>query len=359
MRFRRPEGLRWACHGCARCCSSGYELGPVDEGTIEGLRAADIGAQWAPARDGWMDTRHTPEGPRHVLRQRDGRCIFLRDDDLCAIHALLGPDAKPGFCREFPYHFVEDAAGTVAVVRPTCGGFHKTFSDAAVVGPELERIASLPRVMPIRRWAPDAVVVLPGTAIGADAWLSIEPRLLDHLAASPRQPDAGVAFVRETLVAVTGATPVQAQPAIHRRALGALLQALDSVLSQVTAGGGGQAHQRRFAAESHARVRAARANLDTPPPLSPDAVVYTGLLLRSFLLAKEFQAWGGVPEGLGVFLLGVAIARRAGGPELDDLGPHLAEWTAFRDNAMVTGLLRRAAPATRDLFLHASAAPAR
>ena len=352
MGFRTPAGLHWACHGCARCCSSGYALGPVDPETLAGLHAADIGTRWSPAAEGWLETRPTPTGPQHFLRQREGRCVFLRDDDLCAIHALLGPDAKPGFCREFPYYFVNDAARTIAVVRPTCGGFHETFRDGPTIGPQLDAVMALPRVVPIRTWAPEAVVVLPGVAIGADTWLTLEDRLLKRLVGEPR---ACVATLREALVSMTGSQPVPASPMLYGRALGALLQALDHVLGQIASAGGGEDHQRQFMAASHQRVRAALAALDHDEPLAEDTVDYTNLLLRSFILAKEFDAWGGVPEGLGVFLLGAEVARRAGGPSLAALGPHLAEWTAFRDNALITQLLRRAAPATRDLFLHATA----
>ncbi len=357
MGFRQPAGLRWTCHGCARCCSSGYALGPVDAETVAGLQQAQIGSRWAPAATGWLDTQHTPAGPRHYLQQREGRCVFLRDDDLCAIHALLGPDAKPGFCREFPYHFVEDARGTVAVVRPTCGGFHETFATGPDVGPQLDAVAALPRVVPIRRWEPESVLVLPGVAVGAESWLALEERLLPRLASDEGGPVNGVALLRTALVAITGAQAVPSNPAHYRRALEALLRTLDAVLGQVAARGGGEAHQQRFMAASHVRVRAALARLDDPPDLDPEATRYTNLLLRSFLLAKEFQAWGGLPSGLGTFLLGVEVARRSGGATLDALGPELAEWTAFRDNAMVTQLLRRAAPATRDLFLHASGTP--
>jgi Fe-S-cluster containining protein len=36
------------------------------------------------------------------LRQNRGRCCFLRDDNLCAIHASFGPQAKPAICRQYP-----------------------------------------------------------------------------------------------------------------------------------------------------------------------------------------------------------------------------------------------------------------
>ena len=55
------------------------------------LEARDVGAHWAPAASApWYERRTAPDGTEHLfLTHRDGHCVFLRDDSLCAVHAPL------------------------------------------------------------------------------------------------------------------------------------------------------------------------------------------------------------------------------------------------------------------------------
>ena len=354
-RYRIPRNLRWSCHACAKCCSSGLELGPVEPEVIAQLLDSGIGQQWEPAADGFHETLAREDGSAyHVLRQNDGRCVFLRDDDLCAVHALLGPDAKPGFCREFPYLFVDDPKGTVAVVRPACGSFPKSFLDGDEVGPELDRIANARRATPRYTWAPDSVQVLPGLAVSTSNWLALEDPLLAGVAQNLEAPAMSVARIREALVSVTERSLPPASTSRYEQALAAILHAFVALLTEVIAQDtGGQPHQTRFVQASLERVKLAQQR---PPVLWDDtSISYLNLCLRSQILSKGFSAWGGLPEGLGVFLLGTEVAWRAGDGTVESLGEHLAEWTRLRDHRMGSALLRRASEATRDLFLHAGA----
>jgi Fe-S-cluster containining protein len=355
-RYRIPRDLRWSCHACAKCCSSGLELGPVEPDVITQLLDSDIRQQWGPAAHGFHETRTGEDGSAyHVLRQNDGRCVFLRDDDLCAVHALLGPDAKPGFCREFPYLFVDDPKGTVAVIRPACGSFPKSFLDGDKVGPDLDAIASVRRATPRYTWSPDSVQILPGLAVSTGNWLALEDPVLDGIAQNPEPPSMSVARIREALVSVTGRSLPPASPARYEQALSAILHAFVALLTEVVEQDtGGQPHQTRFVQASLERMKLAQQR--TPAPWDETSIAYLNLCLRSQLLSKGFSAWGGLPEGLGVFLVGAEVAWRAGDGTVESLGEHLAEWIRLRDHRMGSALLRRAAEATRDLFLHAGAA---
>lgn len=351
--YRTPADLRWSCHGCGKCCSSGLELGPVEPDVIEGLVNSDIEKRWPAASGGFHDTLTDAQGqPYHVLRQNDGRCVFLRPDDLCAVHALLGPESKPGFCREFPYLFVDDPKGTVAVIRPACGSFPKSFLDGDEVGPELDSVARVRRATPRYRWSPEAVTVLPGLAVSADNWLQLETPLLEGLAMHPAAPTVSVARIRAALTTATGREVPDPSPQRYEQALGALLHVFEHMLTQVTEQGAqGEPHQLRFIESSLDRVRRARAADATP--WEPTSLAYANLCLRSMLLSKGFSAWGGLPEGLGVFLLGVEVSWRASDADVASFGEHMAEWIRLRDHQMGSSLIRRAAAATRDLFLHA------
>lgn len=351
--YRTPSDLRWSCHGCGKCCSSGLELGPVEPDVIDELLDSDIQKRWPAASAGFHTTRTDAQGhPYHVLRQHDGRCVFLRPDDLCAVHALLGPESKPGFCREFPYLFVDDPKGTVAVIRPACGSFPKSFQRGDTVGPELSSVAHVRRAAPRSRWFPDAVTVLPGLAVSADNWLQLEEPLLQGLSMHPAPPTESIARIRSALTTATGRDVPEPSPQRYEQALGALLHVFEHMLIQVVEQGPeGEPHQMRFIESSLARVRRARAA--EAPVWETTSIAYANLCLRSMLLSKGFSAWGGLPEGLGVFLLGVEVSWRAGDADVESFGEHLAEWVRLRDHRMGSTLLRRAAAATRDLFLHA------
>jgi len=350
--YRHPQGLRWQCNGCAKCCSSGLAIGPVEPDVVQGLRDQSIEDRWPQAKTGWLDEQTAPDGEPHFYFQlRDGRCVFLRDDNLCAIHALLGAEAKPGFCREFPYHFVEDARGIAAVIRPACGSFFEGFQTDDEVGQELAGVYALPRVTPRRTWNPPQVIVLPQKAIDTDSWLRVEEALLERLQARKESPQASVAYIRDTLCAILDVSLPTPDKRQYDAALDALTRVLLHILreQQAVTTHGPEDHRQRFLEESVQRVEHARTGARAG---SGDEHDYANLLLRSFLLSKGFSNWGGLPEGLGVFLLGLEVAQGAHRADRETFGEHLAEWTRLRDNQMIRALLLRAGAATRDLFLH-------
>src|SRR4029453_10552769 len=87
-----PEPQRFACQMCAGCCHSFDVI--VNESEHAAFRDFD-----------WSATRSRFEGHELTVRRADGRdrlnrmpggaCIFLDDDNLCAIHKELGLEAKP------------------------------------------------------------------------------------------------------------------------------------------------------------------------------------------------------------------------------------------------------------------------
>jgi Fe-S-cluster containining protein len=358
MTVETLPGQRWACRGCASCCSSGFELGPVEPEVIADLRKADIAAAWAPAAEApWFERRAGPEGePLFFLRQRDGRCVFLRDDDLCAVHALLGGHRKPGFCREFPYHLVDTPRGTVAVVRPTCGGLHQTWADGPPVGAaELQQVAALPRVVPRRRFQPDQVEVLPGVAVELSTYLTLEDRALGALRAHPSLgPDAALALVRDTFVDALGASPPTPRPEQARAGASAVLLALSRVMERVLQQPGAPADRLAFARSVAEQLPRARARLEGPlPPVSEPVAGYLHRLLQGQLLAKQWQAWGSVHAGLGQHHLGVVVGRTLAHDDgLAAFDEPYRMWLRFAANAMIQHVLRSARVALTDGFLH-------
>ncbi len=354
--IKTPAGIRWSCHGCGTCCT-GHDLGPVEPAVIPRLIDAGIAEKWAPAADGWFEER--TDGI--FLRQVGGACVFLRPDKLCAVHALVGADAKPGFCREFPYHFVDDPRGTVAVIRATCAGFYRSFRDGAELDPAtVEAAAALPRVAPRTRFAPATVQALPGLDVPLDTWLDWEAAAIADLEAVGAAPPATqIGYVRDGIARRAGITLAPPRPEQYDAAVRALSFMLVRVLEAALAAPGGQAHQVEFAQDCRALLIGAH-EARIPGPLDDEALAWVDLLLRSQLLARPWAAWGGLAEGLGVWLLGIEVAQRAIGRPVSpaDLAAPLEAWERLVAIGVVGQWLRKAKVALIDLVMHAPAGQA-
>jgi Fe-S-cluster containining protein len=346
--------LRWECRGCANCCSGGFELGPVEPEVIATLRAQHIEERWAPAAEApWAQLRRSPSGQEAwFLRQRQGRCIFLRDDDRCAVHAELGPSFKPGFCREFPYHFVHDPRGVVAVIRPDCGGFHQSSQDGPpVTEEELVAALSLPRVVPRRTFGPEAVRVL-DRSIPLERWLAREDVLLAELESLEDQPLAALLPpLRRHLAEEASVELPELSDARGLAAQKAIFGVLEAVLRQVVAQPG---PPDRVAFVAQMAERLGQVQVQAPlPPLEPALDRYLGLLLRSAVMARTWQPHGAVEMGLGAWLLGVGFGIAAGGTTLGAFDGAYRDWTKLSGNSVIGMVLGRSSGALVELFLHA------
>lgn len=358
---RVPAGVRWDCGACGKCCR-GYTFGPIEPEIIAGLEARDIGSAWPLVAEGFAERRPGPDGQEAwYFRKVDDHCVFLQDDNLCAIHARFGAEAKPGFCREFPFHLVQEPTGLVAVVRADCGSFHHSFESGTPIEDQLAEVLALPRAMPVRRWAPAQVPVLPGVDVPIAAWPAWEQALLARIAA-PAPPEALVAGLRAELAERAGRPDAQADPARLRVATGAVLAALQMVMQKVlaTEQAGAEPKQVAFARAQAAAVEAALAALpEGVPPLSPEAERYARVILETGLLSKELAAFGGFAEWAGHWLFGARFVRLTAprGPDgAVDLDAFAAGWTAWRrfaTNGTVQWVLGKAAPALVDVYRNA------
>jgi Fe-S-cluster containining protein len=111
-----PQKLHFTCRMCSGCCRNWNVL--ATEGEIERFRYFD-----------WQATRPRFEGREIVKDAGDGlyqlahiddACIFLDDDNLCAIHKELGLDAKPAMCKQFPYSLTDTPEGVVVSLDFAC-----------------------------------------------------------------------------------------------------------------------------------------------------------------------------------------------------------------------------------------------
>jgi len=329
---------------------------------VEGLKKLEIDKHWPPAAaQPWHEVRTDPGGNEVIyFTKKDDHCVFLQDDNLCAIHGRFGAEAKPSFCREFPFHTVEDPTGLVAIVRADCAGFHKTFKDASTIEQGAADAVALPRVIKQRKFEPLAVDVFPGFDVGIDDWLVWEPRLLAVLESSVRSPEGGVAALRDAMNELAerpGGTP---NPVRGLMACRAVLQAFRMVMDKVLATdqSAGNPQQVAFAAQMSTWIDTARerAEAGTLAPWSDDAQDYLTVVLRSFIMARQWESGGSVAAGLGRFLFHTTVCRLLAEPAEDGTITAAAwsavyvKWNRFAVNGTITWTMGKATPAFVDLY---------
>ena len=359
--IRTPTDARWSCSGCGSCCRL-YKLGPVEPEIIAGLEARGVEAAWPAAASGWATQETGPDGAAAwFLRHTAGHCVFLRDDNLCAIHALFGADAKPGFCREYPFRVLRDPAGLVVIARPECSAGPRRVIDGQAVAEQAAEVLALPRVGALNTWRPARVEPLAGVQLPLARWMSWERALLDTLdVAGDLSPEAAVAALRTRLYGLAGERPKA--PTERVAALRVLVDALAELLTAAGQPSAGRStFERDLIEQAGARLDLAAARLSAgdrlDEPLAPDAARYLLVTLRGHVLGKSVHSLGSAAAGLGAFLLDAAIARTVGADPVSAaaLAPRLPLWSRFTANQAVRALLisRKAALVT----LFESAAP--
>jgi Fe-S-cluster containining protein len=359
--MRSPKDTRWTCHSCTACCR-GFQFGPVEREVIENLQQSEVANWWKPAANTpWYEQRGAPGAtPSFYFRSIDGHCIFLRDDGLCAIHAQLGESKKPGFCREFPYHIVEEVSGSVGVIRAECEGWHRSFQNGPPIAEELESVKALPRVVPRRRFDGESVLLYPRAEISRAHWEHLESEFLQCLEERARGVEGDLIELRNILFTLTGKKAPHHDTSAYLGLACNLLAPIESTLQHVLKQPKGDPHQVTFTQRSLHRVQATMACLQEgrlPPPKAQEAE-YFNQVLQNWILGKRFLEIGPLSGGLGSFALGTLVARCAAAeaPSLEGVAKHYAGWLRFTGIPMVQQLLSSGLPALHELFLRTSPA---
>ena len=106
--LRIRPGTRFACRGDGLCCGDVHLWGPID---------ADEAAALALISPDLL-TERPDDGTRVLQARTDGRCLLWQDG--CALHAALGPQAKPRTCRKFPFGITETPSGLRVTLSYRC-----------------------------------------------------------------------------------------------------------------------------------------------------------------------------------------------------------------------------------------------
>ena len=337
---------------------------PSSRQILRRLERTDPGSWWAPAASGWYRTAMGKRGPEHELAKVDGHCVFLTEDQRCAVHAHLGADTKPGFCRLYPYQFVEDADGIAVIVRDSCGGLHASRHDGQPVAEGAMAMLEVARQGGVVvRLAPEWVELLPDWQVDRATWMRWEADLLAWLETAPGSPGALLAGLRQRLADWGARLLPTPDPARARLATRASVMALDLTLAQVQARETPPSRaEADFVADLHSRLRAAGTSLEAgvDPVWDEDAADYVRMLLAGAVLGKDLHRLDLLFAGLGRFLLAVEVAARSVQQPQAARGGAAAFASAhtrivrFSHNRGIQQVLVRAQPALVDMALHAT-----
>lgn len=213
-------GLRFACDGSGTCCAMYDEVAvePHEAGALlsvvpPGWRrpAAQL---LTPARPGAPEAGHHPAAWK-------GRCAFARDDGRCAVHAALGPAAKPIACRLFPLHAVRAAGRLRVSLRPECACVSRSATGGTTLADLLTPEVLGALAPPPGEAAPGTVHVAPGLDEPLERWLERTDGWIAGIAAGADP----VAVMGEAAAAL--GWPVARAPFAERGQLGTLSALLD------------------------------------------------------------------------------------------------------------------------------------
>jgi hypothetical protein len=125
-----------------------------------------------------------------------GACPFLQEDNLCRVHATMGPQSKPATCRLFPFYLVGTPTGVRVSTshRCTCRSIgERQTLDAARVRAELG-VAEGDLAL---AWSAPARIALDADRdVSFGEWTAREARLLEKLNASGGLAGSGLVGLR-------------------------------------------------------------------------------------------------------------------------------------------------------------------
>lgn len=209
----------FGCQGSGDCCQS-YSFGPLQPADLERLTglADEIARAFPHLQGAYLEERTVLGGAagqggqrRHYLRAKDMRCVFHLDDGRCGIHAHLGEEQKPGFCRLYPWQDYPTIAGLKIYDRGECANFGTSARAGKRLADDLPRVLAL---LPERPVLEHPLLLLPeGGVCDFGHFLTLVDVLCEGLARHPGGPAEALADVgagAATFFAALGEVPLEA-----------------------------------------------------------------------------------------------------------------------------------------------------
>jgi hypothetical protein len=261
--------VRHTCHRCGGSCQG--PGAPVTPDEAAGLRTVAAS----------LEVPDPVEGDR--LRTREGRCVFLQQDNLCAVELHFGRDTKPAWCRTWPLVF---GAGGLLGVDPGCLTATVTARSGPVVG-------------------------------------TVDPSLLPH----PELRERLDGTLASALARLCGGPAVVGRPPESQRAW--LVAHLDAVLDVVLSASRPPGHRNRVR-----HLGELRGRTDPSWPPSPELDAHALDVARAMVALDRVPGRPAEQVALDT-LRGAALCAWAG-PELNRFAPALAAWSRMqRDPALL------------------------
>src|SRR5579862_1328196 len=116
-----PEGQRYDCGSCTKCCRTIWNV-HVSPRSYEQVHGSPLFHKLKDqiGEDPMFMADVGGEKTALCLVKKDHGCVFLGADKLCMIHRDMGEGAKPLGCREFPFIPVPTPDGVYVGVSFYC-----------------------------------------------------------------------------------------------------------------------------------------------------------------------------------------------------------------------------------------------
>lgn len=112
-------GQNYDCVRCSKGCREQWRI-HADPRTEQRIAESELAARRI-AETGVAEVfTNDPENGSRVLTRHNGACIFLQEDNRCAVHSQLGVTAKPQTCRMFPFLTVNTPDGLYVGISYYC-----------------------------------------------------------------------------------------------------------------------------------------------------------------------------------------------------------------------------------------------
>jgi len=323
------------CEGCGRSCE-GHLIGPLAISEVNRIGALfDELVTLVPRLQGKAFVVRIPQYDGLYLNLQEGRCVFLEDDNLCAVHKHFGADAKPSICRTFPYQRVYTETGVRLAVNNACFRYHGQGSRGRELPRLVKLTGSLAELPTISGYAAPYDVMplsgLPTELVAQRArFLDTEERVIAYLS----RDDASVSGLAKLVLGGDVSAPVAGFDVLPK---GALLAARDLVRrfserAKLDAGFIGFIRETRCALGRSTKVLvtdlerlgADSSELDSPPcsPALEDVVLSH---LRRLIWLRDVLQFETPQHAIAAHLVGWCVALWASG-DLDGVGEHMAGW---------------------------------
>lgn len=137
---------RFACQGSGECCQN-YAFGPLTDADVARIAAldADIARVYPDIGPGphFHEISTSDGGKGRYLNKVDERCVFLRSDNRCGLHAAFGADSKPGLCSLYPYVPLATIDGIKVYDNGECASFATSARTGTPLAEDLPRLEKL------------------------------------------------------------------------------------------------------------------------------------------------------------------------------------------------------------------------